>query len=277
MSVQSLVAGCAVAVALSVVPVSVRGAPILPDFGAATFVPGASINNPYFPVLDRRTRVFEGQRTEGGETITERFELTNLGAGPTILGVQTQVQRDLAFEDGVLQEKTFDYYAQDSAGNVWYMGEDVTNYLYDPGGHLIGSNSASAWRGGVNGAQPGFIMPANPSVGFEHYQEFSPADGALDQARIFAAGLTLALPGGTFTNVLQVLETTAAEPGDRAFKYYAPGVGLVLEEEGLDESFRNPTLALPLVRVVHEPATIVLTIPALAGLLLVAVRTSRSS
>ena len=250
----------AATLAMACAPVTLAAAPVLPDFSAATFVHGASVNNPYFPMLERRTRVFQGQREEDGELVTERFELTNLGPGPVILGVQTQIQRDLAFEDGLLQERTFDYFAQDAAGNVWYFGEDVTNFHYDDDGNLIGTDSASAWRAGVNGALPGFIMPADPVVGFNHYQEFAPGDAALDQARIIALDRQITVPVGSFSNVLQVLEATELDPEAREFKYYAPGIGLVLVEEGLDENFENPEFEVPLVRVIPEPLALPLVL-----------------
>ncbi len=185
---NKLAASFAVALTLGsmLAPGSAASAPVLPDFSAATFVPGTPVDNRYFPLLDRKTRVYVSQ--ESGES--NRFELTVLGTGPTILGVQTTARRDRAFEDGRLVEDTFDYFAQDTDGNVWYFGEDVTNYLYDAAGNLIGTDNASAWRAGENfadpigdPAKPGFIMPAAPAVGFEYFQEFAPDDEALDQGR----------------------------------------------------------------------------------------------
>ena len=167
------------AIALTLATNDARAAPFLPDFGAATFVPDAPIDNPYFPLLDKKTRVFVG------ETPDERFELTVLGAGPIILGVQTTARRDRSFEDGLLVEDTFDYYAQDSIGNVWYFGEDVTNFHYDDEGNLIGTDNESAWRAGINGALPGYIMPVDLTVGFNYYQEFAAIDEALDQGTTF--------------------------------------------------------------------------------------------
>jgi hypothetical protein len=223
--------------------------PILPNFGTATFAAGAPINHPYFPLLDRKTRVFVADGAD------ERFELTTLGPGPTILGVQTTARRDRAFEEGLLVEDTFDYYAQDTAGNVWYFGEDVTNYLYDAGGNLIGTNNESAWRAGVNGALPGFIMPADLTLGFNYYQEFAPADDALDQATTHALLGSVTIDIGTFSDVLRVFETTELDPSAREFKYYAPGLGLILAEEGLDTALQNPEVTFQLVAVVPAPST----------------------
>ena len=243
-----------------------RAAPFLPDFTTATFVPGAPITNPYFPLADRKTRVFTGVRNENGETVPQRFELTNLGSGPTILGVPTTTRRDRGFDGGLKTEDTIDYFAQDTAGNVWYFGEDVTNYVYNDQGHLIGTNTKSSWRAGVNGALPGYQMPAEQSVGFGYYQEFAPADDAVDQALTYAVGDVVSIDLGTFENVLRVLETSAVEPDVREFKYYAPTVGLILVEDDLDADLTNPRATLRLTRVIPEPATLVLLAAGLVAL-----------
>lgn len=238
---------------------SARAAPFLPDFSAATFLPGAGVTNPYFPLVDGRVRTYEGSFEEDGEVVTERFVLTDRpGAGPVILGVQTSIQRDQSYEDGLLVEDTFDFYAQDTDGNVWYMGEDVTNFIYDDEGNLIDTNSESAWRAGVNGAQPGFIMPVNLTIGFNYYQEFAPADEALDEGTISALGLTVTVPFGSFDDVLRVLDTTALEPDAREFKFFAPGFGLIAAFEGLDLNLENPQLRFELIDVsqVPEPAAL---------------------
>jgi hypothetical protein len=229
-------------------PGSAAAAPFLPDFASATFVPGAPVDNPYFPLLDPRTRVFAG-----GD---ERFELTVLGLGPEILGVRTTTQRDRTFEDGLPVEETFDYFAQDAAGNVWYFGEDVTNYVYDEMGNLVGTNDESAWRAGVNDALPGFIMPVDLTLGFHYYQEFAPDDDALDEGTTHAVGLSIPLAIGDFDDVIRVFETTALDPDAREFKYYARGQGLILVEEGLDPDLEEPDLVLSLTAVVPAPRSV---------------------
>jgi PEP-CTERM motif len=241
-------------------------APTLPNFAGATFSPGAPIHNPYFPLLDTLVRVYSGTDEDGN---VETFETQLVGAGPVILGVRTVARRDREFKGGRLVEDTFDYYAQDTAGNVWYLGEDVTNYRYDSAGNLIGTDSASAWRAGVNGAQPGFAMPAAPSVGENYYQEYAPADDALDNGTTFAVGVTRHLAVGSFFDVVQVFETTELNPEAREFKYYARGFGLIRVEEGLDEDLMHPELTVDFIRLsapVPEPSTWALMALGLIGL-----------
>lgn len=258
----------------SLVPKDAHSAPSLPEFDASQFVPGAPVDNPYFPLLDFNTRTFVS-REEGEEN---RFELQVLGVGPSILGVRTTSRRDRAFEGGLLVEDTFDYYAQDKAGNVWYFGEDVTNYLYDDQGNLIGTNNASAWRAGVNDAQPGFIMPTDQTIGFNYYQEFAPENEALDQGTTSGFVEHLSVEYGDFQNVLQILETTELDPDFREFKYYAFGQGLILAEEGLDENLQDPTETFELASVsapVPEPATLTLLGLGFAGVAGIGARRKR--
>jgi hypothetical protein len=244
-----------------------QAAPFLPNFDLATFAPGAAIDNTYFPLTDNKRRVFQGEVESDGAPVNERFEFTTLETGPTILGVQTTTRRDRAFKNDVLVEETFDHYAQDTAGNVWYFGEDVTNYRYDAAGNFIGTDSASAWRAGVNGALPGFIMPADLTPGFNYLQESALADNALDQGTTFGIVQLVSIGLGDYSNVLRVLETSELIPDLREFKYYAPGQGLILVEEGLSVDNTNPTGRLELVSEAPLPATLSLLAIGWAGLM----------
>jgi hypothetical protein len=273
----ALVACAASPAAATVIPAGVACitgfTPCLPDITMAEFAAGAEIDNPYFPVVPNVVRIYEG--VEDGETVRAVQQL--VGPGRELLGVQTKSVRDVEFVDGVIIEETFDYFAQDTDGNVWYFGEDVTNYNYDDEGNLIGTDSDSAWLAGVDGALPGFIMPAPDyfAVGFSYFQEFEPGNlGAQDRGEIVATDLMVTLGLGSFDSVLSVLETTPQDPDSLELNYYAPGIGQILTEEGLDEDLENPELVFPLVDVaqVPLPATLPLIAAALAGLAVVARR-----
>lgn len=241
--------------------------PVLPDFAAAVFTPSAPITNLYFPLGKHTKLTLVAKGTDpDGEPIHERSELRFGGPGPVIAGVETTTMVDRAFESGLLVEETFDHFAQDDAGNVWYMGEDVTNYHYDDNGNLIGTDSASSWRAGVNAALPGFAMPADLTLGFTYYQEYAAADGALDQGMILEFVDHLDLPGGSFDDVLKVYETSALDPNLKEIKYYGPGIGLIRADEGIDADYRNPDLVFELVAPVPVPATLPLIAGGLAAL-----------
>jgi len=224
-------------------PSVVRADPVVPDFDPANFVPGAPIDNPYFPLVPGTVFKYSANVTddEGESTFQELEDFVTFNT-IQVAGVTVRVVRAREFEDGLLAEDTLDYYAQDKSGNVWYLGEDTKEILYDDDDNPIGFDTSGSWRAGVNGAQPGFIMPAEPAVGFEYFQEFAEEDEAVDQAKVVSLNDTITTSLGTFTNVRKILESTALEPGQFEHKLYAPGIGLVLIEEDLqpDGTARNP-------------------------------------
>ncbi len=258
--------GCfAVIIILSSLSVA-SAAPVLPDFDAATFSEESSVSdNPYFPLVPGTVYTYVGQPVENGNTELNRIFVTF--DTKMILGVQARVVRDAEYVDGLLAEDTFDWYAQDAAGNVWYMGEDTTAFEYDDEGNLIGTDTEGSWEAGVDDALPGAIMLASPAVGDNYYQEFAPNSEAVDQATVISLDETISIDLGTFTNVLQTLETTELDPDAREFKYYASDLGLILIEEDLDEDFMNPEFVSKLVdvTVIPAPAALPLVLLGLGG------------
>ena len=117
---------------LASVVTTTSAAPFVPNFAAATFNSSAAIDHPYFPLINAAIYRYEGVTVdENNDPITAAFEFHPVTTGLTILGVQTTSRLDRSFVDGLVQEDTIDYFAQGTVGNVWYMGEDVTNYVYD--------------------------------------------------------------------------------------------------------------------------------------------------
>jgi hypothetical protein len=119
-------------------------------------------------------------------------------------------------------EVTDDWYAQDRAGNVWYLGEDTTEYENGKPFSKHGSFEA-----GVDGAQPGVIMPAHPRVGMRFRQEYYKGQ-AEDRARIFSLRERAEVPSGFFRRTLMTREENPLEPRVLEYKFYARGVGPVL-------------------------------------------------
>ena len=186
------------------------------------------VDNPYFPLEPGTTYIYRGE-TEGVPT---RDVMTVTSDTKVILGVTTMVVHDQAYEDGVLVEDTFDWYAQDKAGNVWYFGEDTKEL--DENGNVI--STEGSWQAGVNGAEPGIIMEANPKKGDKYQQEFA-SDVAEDMAQVIGFEDTYCVRYGCFEDVLVTKEWTPLEKGVVENKYYAPGVGFIFGEmvKGGDE------------------------------------------
>jgi hypothetical protein len=134
-----------------------------------------------------------------------------------------------------LIEDTRDWHALDDAGNVWYMGEAVDNYNYDDQGRLIDVTHEGAWEAGKDVAnlgtiaQPGYIMKANPMPGEVYHQEFYRGE-AEDMGEVAALNVSVTLANGMTYSCLQTRDFTPLEPDVNEYKYYAPAVGLVLEE-----------------------------------------------
>ncbi len=177
------------------------------------------IDNKFFPLIPGTIFFYEGT-TDGVPTSNETLVTRQTRK---ILGVTTTVVHDRVYEDGVLVEDTFDWYAQDVDGNVWYFGEDSKEL--DRDGNVI--STAGSWEAGVNGAQPGIIMEADPRVGDRYQQEL--AEGvAEDMARVLSLDEFACVTYGCFDDLLVTREWSPLERGVAEDKYYAEDVGFIL-------------------------------------------------
>lgn len=181
----------------------------------------ATVDNPFFPLVPGTIFVYEGQTPDGFEH--DEFAITHTTR--VIAGVACTEVHDTVTTDGVLTEDTLDWFAQDTAGNVWYFGEN-THELVDG---LI-STIDGTFMAGVDDAQPGIVMEAHPAIGDFYRQEFD-LDNAEDFADVVGLNASVTVPYGTFTNCLYTRETTPLEPDLHEHKYYAAGVGDVLETD----------------------------------------------
>jgi hypothetical protein len=195
----------------------VEEVPYRPQIDPADFV--EVIDNPYFPLTPGTTHVYRG--VSGGEREVVRVTVTD--NTKDILGISATVVRDQVFVDGKLAEDTLDWYAQDRQGNVWYMGEDTKEY---EDGKVV--STEGSWEAGVDGAQAGVIMPAQPEIGLTYRQEYYEGE-AEDLAKAVALDETVEVPAGFFIGVLVTEDWTPLEPKLLERKYYAPGIGVVFE------------------------------------------------
>jgi hypothetical protein len=188
-----------------------------PVINPADFVD--EIDNPYLPLEPGTRRVYESLTDEG----LERTVVFVTHKKKTILGVKCTVVRDTVTLDGELIEDTYDWFAQHKDGTVWYFGEFSTEY--EDG---VAVSTEGSWEAGVDGAKPGRVMLGNPKVGKKYRQEYY-AGVAEDMARVLSLDEEVEVPYGEFEDCLKTRDWTPLEPGVYEHKYYAKGVGLVLE------------------------------------------------
>jgi len=192
----------------------VEGQAYAPMIDAANF--SNPITNDYFPLQPGFASVFEG----GGE----RVEVAVTAETKLIMGITTRVVTDQVFVDGELTEDTVDWYASDNFGNVWYFGEQTAEY---ENGQV--TSTEGSWEAGVDGALPGIIMLADPEVGDTYRQEFYEGE-AEDVAKVYARDESITVPKDSFTLVLVTEDWSLLTPDVHERKWYAPGVGVVMEE-----------------------------------------------
>jgi hypothetical protein len=185
----------------------------------------ATIDNPWLPFTPGSRWVYEAG---GGE----RNEVVVTGQTRRIMGITATVVRDVETRNGELVEETSDWYAQDRDGNVWYLGEDTRAFRNGE------PSPAGSWEAGVDGALPGIIMQADPQVGDAYRQEFYRGE-AEDMGKVVRLGASQTVPFRPFDGLLVTQDWTPLEPEVVEEKYYAKGVGLVLETTVKGGSDRN--------------------------------------
>lgn len=187
------------------------------ELDPADFV--AEIDNPYWPMKPGNKWTYNETDTEGNEMLVE---VTVTSDQKTIIGITATVVHDIVTEDGATVEDTVDWYAQDSAGNIWYLGEDTKEY---EDGVVV--STEGSWEAGVDDAQPGIVVPANPAVGMAYRQEYL-AGEAEDEAKVLSIDEHVEVPFGTFDGCIQTEDTTALEPDVLEHKFYCKDVGPAL-------------------------------------------------
>lgn len=205
----------------------------LPDFESDNFSNPTIINNPYWPLVPGTTFVYEPVPNE--DNVVNTITVTDGIKTITVDGesIDCRVVYDVETVDGVLTEETYDWYAQDNAGNIWYCGEDTLEYL--PEG---GTSTEGSWEAGVDGALPGYLILAEPRPGICYQQEYY-EDVAEDRAKVLRLNAKVSLETDDFfEDCLATKEWSQLEPGNVEHKYYAEGVGLVLIEELKEKSVR---------------------------------------
>ena len=217
-----VLAGCGAGSGAS--PASGTAAPALPqgadpfDLDPASFT--TEITNRFWPMTPGTRWTYREIDEEGNEVVvvvtvsSETREIAN--------GVTAAIVRDTVTADGELIEDTFDWYAQDADGNVWYLGEDTAEF---ESGEV--TTTAGSWEAGADGALPGVIMPASPVDGLRYRQEYF-AGEAEDNGEILSTDEQAEVPYGHFTGVVLTKDTSSIQTEVLEYKLYAPDIGPVL-------------------------------------------------
>jgi hypothetical protein len=176
------------------------------------------IDNPYWPMAPGNRWVY---RETDGEA-EQRVEVTVTDETKTISGIEARVVHDIVTANGEVVEDTYDWYAQDADGNVWYLGEDTKEY---ENGKV--TTTAGSWEAGVDGAQAGIAVPADPEAGLTYRQEYY-AGEAEDAATVLSVDEWVEVPAGPYSDVLMTKDFTPLHPEILEHKLYARDVGPVL-------------------------------------------------
>lgn len=200
---------------------------------------GTKINNPWFPLKPGTIFHYINKVYEDGDVTVEHDNVTVTYHTKNILGVNCRVVHDQLKVDNEITEDTYDWYAQNRFGNVWYFGEDTKEF--DDGK----IDSSGSFEAGVNGALPGIAMLAHPEwfIGFTYYQEYSPGI-AVDQAQVTGIHGVANVAYGSFNNCLVTKEFTALEPGVVENKYYSYGLGQVLSIQNQGGNERDELVSI---------------------------------
>jgi hypothetical protein len=196
---------------------------------------GHVVDNPWFPLIPGMTWDYRG--VKDGEPSRETMVATS--RTKTIQGVPCTVVSDKLYLSGKLEERTLDYYAQDTDGNVWYFGEDTAELK--PNGEV--KTTEGTWLAGRDGAVAGVFMPADPQVGQSFRQEYYKGQ-AEDHFRILSLSEQVKTPGASSNRAMLTEEWTPLEPTVIDHKYYVQGIGTALEETAKGPTERNTLVAV---------------------------------
>lgn len=219
--VASLVgAGCSIGSKKSAAPRTFDKTP----FRAANFVDPRVGSNVWFPLEPGRQWVREGTTLIGNREVPHEVVTTVTDVIREIDGVKTVVVLDHSVGAGQVVQQSLDYFAQDKSGAVWTMGGATEQY---EAGRFVAVDEA--WLAGVDGAEQGILMPANPTAKTPAWSIARPPGEDGDAAEFLRTQTKECVPFDCFKNVLVVREGKRSAL-DNEFKYYARGVGQIRNE-----------------------------------------------
>jgi hypothetical protein len=195
----------------------------LPAFDAGAFNRSVPIDNAWMPLTPGTRFVYEGTTIEDdGTAVPHRVVINVTDLTKVIGGVRAAVTWDLDYSDGELVEAELAFFAQDTSGTVWRMGEYPEEYEE---GKFV---AARPWIHGFEGARAGIMMLAKPAPGTPSYaQGWGPAVDWTDRGKVDQVGQKTCVPAACYEDVLVIAETSESEQDAEQLKYFARGVGNV--------------------------------------------------
>jgi hypothetical protein len=193
----------------------------LEAFLAADFEtePSDEITNPWWTLTAGENFLYfaesdgecEWNLVEVLEMSTDNFGGDYAGTDARVVLDREWVDEECEFDDfadvvaeGEVGEVTYDWYAQDLARNIWYMGE----HTIDDEGSDEGSFTA-----GCDGAEAGIVILGSPAKGDAYQQEYYE-----DEAEDWGKVLNFILVDGL--TCMKTKEWTPLEPGHVEHKFY---------------------------------------------------------
>lgn len=230
-------------VAIIVILSACTAAPPLPQGDDAVALDPAdfttAIDNPWFPMKPGTRWIYRELDADLGEldVVVTVTSATKVVAD----GVEARVVRDTVSQQGEIIEDTFDWYAQDADGAIWYLGEDTAEF---DGGEM--TSQEGSFEAGVDGALPGIAMPASPETGMSYRQEYY-AGHAEDRGAVLSTDELVESPFGRFTHAVLTRDTNRLEPDASELKFYVRGVGPVLTLDASGGSGREELVSMTTV------------------------------
>jgi len=217
-----VVAGTLSACGAAPVPVGPRGIDQLtiptPDPHPADFT--ADVDNTWFPLPPGTSWTYRRSTTSG----SDRVVATALARTRRIDGVETRPVRWVAAHRGRTTPLAVRWYAQDTAGNVWWFGQRLTSAGAD-----LDALATRSWQAGRDGAQAGLVMAADPRMGDGYRNAYQP--GVVERrSTVLSVRATASLPRRTYRDTVLTRDLSRVEPIHVVQSYYAPGTGLVAQQ-----------------------------------------------
>jgi hypothetical protein len=178
------------------------------------------VDNPWFPLAPGSSWTYRRYSPDATATVVA----TVLPGTVDIAGVPTTAVRwERRGPHGRTTPLAVRWYAQDTAGNVWWFGQRVVP------GMRLDQIAHRSWRAGRHGAQAGLVVSATPRVGDGYLNGYQP--GVVDRrSTVLSVDASVALPRGRYKGTVETRDLSSLDPLYTVRSFYARGVGLVGQE-----------------------------------------------